>query len=199
LHRNDLSELHYIVPIANLPSILARGLLSHRRVAVIDHLSVANEEVQVRRASRKLQTGRWLHEYVNLYFCARNTMLYFLVRTYLQSELSVLRISTDVLSVSGALVTDRNAASGIALVADPATGIARLDRDVVFAQSWIHEGDPDATYDHRQRMCAEVLVPDRIGPEYILGAYVADDRGKALLEAAAPGLVVTINARLFFR
>lgn len=138
------------------------------------------EDVQERRSNRKLPSGRWLHEYVNLYLNARNTMMY--KRKELHEDLCVIRIRTDVLDIPGTIVSDRNAAAKIALFSDPVMGFTRLDKGQVFAQSWIHD-DPVETANHRAIMCAEVLIPDHVGTEYILGAYVSCAETKAMLQA----------------
>jgi len=76
MDRNDLTELHYITKIRNVPSIMTKGILSHKQSKKIDHNSVAMEEIQERREKKIVPGGRPLHEYVNLYFHARNPMLY---------------------------------------------------------------------------------------------------------------------------
>jgi ssDNA thymidine ADP-ribosyltransferase DarT-like protein len=191
--RTELSELHYIAPISNVPSILARGLLSHRRVASIVHESVANEDVQKRRANRQLQTGYYVHDYVNMYLWARNTMLFVLLRGQgLQNSLCVLRIRTDVLDLPGALVSDRNIACGIAKVQDAATGLAGIDRAVLRARYWNSD-------DEKQRMCAEALVLHRVDASFIEGAYVAGETAQRQLQAVAPSLPATVHGYLFFQ
>ena len=50
-----------------------------------------------------------LHEYANLYLCARNPMLY--KRRESHGTLCVLRVSTDVLDLPGVVLTGGNAAS----------------------------------------------------------------------------------------
>ena len=72
----DVRELHYITPIENLPSILEKGILSHKLASKIPHLSVALDVIQERRKNKIIPRGRPLHDYVNLYFDARNPMLY---------------------------------------------------------------------------------------------------------------------------
>ncbi len=72
----DVKDLNYITPIENLPSIFKRGILSHKLAKKIPHRSVAMEEIQDRRKIKVVPRGRPLHEYVNLYFDARNPMLY---------------------------------------------------------------------------------------------------------------------------
>jgi hypothetical protein len=68
--RSEVDELGYIVPIATVPSILQRGILSHRRAEEISHESIALQEVQDLRAKVIVPNGRLLHEYTNLYICA---------------------------------------------------------------------------------------------------------------------------------
>jgi len=68
---SELSELHYITAIDNVPSILQHGLLSHRRAARLTNRSVAMEEIQARRATVRVPGGERLHDYVNLYTATR--------------------------------------------------------------------------------------------------------------------------------
>jgi len=199
MQRDELTELHYIVPIENVPSILARGLLSHRRV---DNLpdkprSVAMPEMQDRRQNVRLPTGRHLHEYVNLYFHARNPMMY--KRNDLHQELCVIRISTDVLDIPGTIITDRNAGAAYPRFYRSPVGLVYLDHDTVFAEDWRHPGDKRAYWNHKAIKCAEVLVPDRVGPEYIEGTYVSCKQAKANLLHVAGQVVVDINGHIFFQ
>ena len=76
MHRKDIRELYYITPIANIPSILEYGILSHNYSLKRDHYSVAMREIQVRRKDKKIPgTKNQLHDYANLYFDAHNPML----------------------------------------------------------------------------------------------------------------------------
>lgn len=197
MNRDDLSELHYITPIANLASIMRHGILSNRRVANLQHESVAKAEVQDLRAKVHVPGGRALHEYANLYFCARNPMLY--KRKGVHKSLCVLRIKTMVLDLSGVVITDQNAASGYRRFHPSPAGLSMIDRDLVFAEYWTHPGDLIAEWRHKSVKCAEVLVPDSVDPTYISGAYVSNAGSSEALAQQAPGLQVTINAPLFFR
>lgn len=77
MNRKDLRALHYITPIENVPSILRHGILSHVRAARLTHRSVAMREMQDRRSKVVVPgAGRRLHEYANLYLCARKPMLF---------------------------------------------------------------------------------------------------------------------------
>ena len=123
MNRNDLLELHYITEISNVASIMAYGILSHKRAGRVKHNSVAMEEIQDRKA---VPGGRPLHEYVNLYICARNPMLYKLRSKH--AELCVLRINTDVLDLPGVVITDGNASSDYASFRAAPQGLKIVDQ-----------------------------------------------------------------------
>lgn len=195
MKREELNELHYITPIANVSSILAQGIVSHRIATGIRHQSVAMEEIQERRSKVQVPGGRKLHEYVNLYFCARNPMLY--KRRPEHLTLCVLRVSTDVLAIPDVVIADQNASSDYVRFGAVADALSRINHSSVFADSWIHE-DPIETMRHRSIKCAEVLVPHRVAPQYVLGAYVSCEASRASLLDVAPKLAATIFARLFF-
>ena len=75
MNRSDIEELHYIVPMATVPSIMRHGILSHQLADEIPHNSLAMREIQERRENKQIRGARKLHEYVNLYFDAHNPML----------------------------------------------------------------------------------------------------------------------------
>lgn len=159
-------ELHYMTPMANLPSIATHGLLSHSRATAVLHASIALESVQDLRAGKQVPGGRQLHDYVNLYFDARNAMM----RLRRSIELVVVRVRPEVLDLPNVVVSDGNAANGpTRFFASPA-GLANLDAERVYAEWWTHEDYWEYQERKRQRQ-AEVLVPDVVGPEYITGCY----------------------------
>ncbi|MGH6947225.1 MAG: DUF4433 domain-containing protein [Kiloniellales bacterium] len=189
--------MHYITPIENLSSMLQRGILSNRRARPLRPQSIAKLEVQTLRARVRIPGGRALHEYANLYICARNPMMF--KRAALHEETCVLRVSTDVLDLPDVVITDQNAASGYCRFMPSPSGLAIVDRQMAFADDWRHPGNPAAYYRHRSVKCAEVLVPDAVPPHYIVGAYASGARPERLLTECAPKLPVVINAHIFFR
>lgn len=196
MERAELQELHYITPIANVPSIIEHGILSHRRVARIRHESVAMPELQAKRAKVRIPGGRSLHEYVNLYLCARNPML--LKRKSHHDDLCVLRISPSVLDIAGTVVTGQNAGSKYARFAPAPDGLRLVCRDWTFADDW---RDPDKIqfWIKKSAKCAEVLVLDVVPSRHISGAYVSGQRSLLKLKAHISGLDVVENSDMFFR
>lgn len=196
MNQSDVTELHYITPIANVPSIVERGILSHNRASNLPHRSIAMEEIQDRRENKRIPGAKRLHDYVNLYFDAHNPMLS--RRREHNNEICVLRVSPDVLDLSGVIVTDMNAAKDAVRFYEPTTGLAVLDRERLYAKFWLHQDDLIEQSRHRALKCAEVLVPDRVAPDLILGAYVANHVGRSALHALGLSLPVTINSAMFF-
>jgi hypothetical protein len=195
MERHELQELHYITPIGNIPSILQHGILSHVGASRLDHESVAMQEMQDRRAAVRVPGGRRLHEYANLYVCGRNPMLF--KRRNQHREICVLTVSTDVLDLSGVIVTDSNASSEYVRFAPAPDGLQIVGRDRTFAEYWT---DPDPIQQWRKKAakCAEVLVPDRVAPRFIVGVHVSCEQAKRQIEAFGLGLPVSIQQHLFF-
>jgi len=196
MDRNDLTELHYITKIRNVPSIMTKGILSYKQSKKIDHNSVAMEEIQERREKKIVPGGRPLHEYVNLYFHARNPMLY--VRQSQHIDLCILRVSPQVLDLPEVVITDSNASSAYARFAPAPRGLSIVDKEMTFAEYWTHP-DPFEAMRCKSAKCAEVLVPDCINPGLIVGGYVSCPEAKTTLEALGVDIPVAINPYLFFR
>jgi hypothetical protein len=174
-------------------------VLSHRRAALLHHRSVAMAQIQNRRSRRRVPGGRLLHDYVNLYINARNVMLSKVLKDASIDEVCVLRIDADVLDLPDVIIADRNAASDYVRFRRAPGGLARIDSATVFSESWLHPGDQVAEWRHRSAMCAEVLVPDSVGPAYILEVYVGSRGAGTNAKATASALPVTLDRRMFFR
>jgi len=196
MNRDDLKELHYITTIRNVPSILSKGILSHKLAKKINHNSVAMEVIQERRKNKIVPGGRPLQDYVNLYIYARNPMLYVLQSRHV--DLCILRVSIEILDLPGVIITDRNASSDYARFAPAPKGLFIVDKDLTFAEYWTHP-DPFEAMRRKSAKCSEVLVPDRIDPGFIRGAYVSCQEAKTAFEALGVDIAVTINSYLFFR
>jgi hypothetical protein len=191
-----VTELHCIMPIANIGSVMAHGILSFELAGRLPHQSVAMQPVQDRRDQKHVPGGLKLHQYANLYFHARNPMLH--KRLAEVDGLSVLRVSTEVLTLDGAVITDQNAASDYVRFLAPWQW-PLLDFDDIYAMDWRHPGDPIAYWRHKSRKCAEVLIPHRVEPRFLTGAYVVDTVAAKRLAAGGCTLPLTVDAVLFFR
>lgn len=160
------------------------------------HHSVAMPEIQDRRRNKQIPGARPLHDYVNLYFDAHNPMLSKCRER--NDEICVLRVSVDALNLAGVIITDMNAARDVVRFYDVPTGLAALDRDRLYAEFWLHQDDLIEEDRHRALKCAEVLVPDRVAPELIQGAYVASTTARNAVPSLTRALPLTIKSAMFF-
>ncbi len=192
----ELTEFHSIMPIANIPSVLAHGILSHELAKQLRHASVAMQPVQEIRDNVQIPGGLKLHQSANLYFHARNPMMY--KRRTEVSNLCVLRINTDVARLPGVVVTDGNASSTKYTRFYSPDQINRLPLGDIFAEDW---SDPvlPVYYRQKSRKCAEILVPERVPPSFIIGAYVVSDETAASLAETGFSAQIQVDTHLFFR
>jgi hypothetical protein len=190
-----LTEFQCIMPMENIPSVLAHGILSHEQASKMAHATVALEVIQDKRDQKQVPGGLKLHQYANLYFHARNPMMS--KRRQEAPHLCVLRVARRVLEIQGAVITDQNAASAYVRFYAP-NQISLLNLELIFARSWKHPEDQIREWKHSSAKCAEVLIPQRIPPELIEGAFVLDDVAGQSLKETGFARSISIDADLFF-
>ena len=103
-----------------------------------------------------------------------------------------------VLSLPGVVIADGNAASGPTAFWPSPFGLAKVDKDTVFAEWWT-DPDPFTLWENRRVKCAEVLVPDKLDARFTLGAYVSCQETESKLKARVPNLAIIIDPHMFFR
>lgn len=113
-------------------------------------------------------------------------------------SLCVLRINPDVINIAGVVITDGNASGDYVRFSAAPKGLAIVDRDWTFADDW---RDPYQIQYFRKKAakCAEVLVPDKVKPDYITGAYVSCQEALNRFQMLGTGLSVEIKSHLFFK
>ena len=190
-----VTELQCIMPIGNLPSVMLHGVLSFERAAALPHRSVALPEVQDRRDRVRVPGGLSLHEYANLYFHARNPMMF--RRRDEATGLCVLRVSPAVLQLENVVLTDQNAASDYVRFLSPAQ-LGSINFDMVYARDWRH-ADRITYFRQKAAKCAEVLVPHGVPYEWVIGVYVVDSAARLAVENSGMDRSITIEPDLFFR
>lgn len=195
---DDVPELHFICLMEKVPSILEHGILSHQQAQRLPKGAappVDDPLVQLRRSNKQVPGAGPLHAFANLYFHARNPMMCRIQAR--REELVVLRVSRDILFHRNVVIADGNASSHYTSFYPAPDGLRFLRRELVFARDWRAPGDQIRYWNQKRARCAEVLVPDRVPPELILGAYVASEQARAQLAVLAPRLHSQINTDLF--
>lgn len=191
MNRSDVKEFHYIARFENVVSILRRGILCRHRATRWRPVDIADNDVLDRRKTKRVPGGHRLFDYANVYFDARNAMLF--RRLEQTDEIAIVRVSKATLDIKGAVIADRNAAAGTARFYPVAQGLAALDCDAVFAKRWNDDGDA------KQRRMAELLVPRSIPSELLLGCYVRDLACADRLVEREVAHDVTVNSYIFFQ
>lgn len=192
MERGRVREFHYICPLATVQSVLELGILSkdQQKSRCPDATSLANPEIQGIREAKVIPGGGRLHSYANLYFDSHNAMLSLL--RHLNDSIAILRVDQAVMDLPGVIVTDRNAAASDVIFRPADTGLPALSEVDLYRIWW------NTTRDTKQKRCAELLVPRRVPPEYVLGAYVRTESCRSALGTSCPELTVTVDASRFF-
>jgi hypothetical protein len=196
INRSDVTELYYITPIANVPSILQHGILSNMLSSKLPHDSVAMPEMQTKRKNKRIPGAGMLHDYANLYFDAHNPML--CKRQGLNYSICVLRVEASIIDLPNVIIADRNAASDYVRFYPTKDGLAALDKNKVYARYWTNARDQYEAWELKSKKCAEVLVPNKVEPRYILSAYVANQQALDAFNQLNIALSVCIKNGIFF-
>lgn len=192
-----VKEFHSIMPIENIPSVLMHGILSHNlcKKYEIPHKDISLAGIQAKRDGKKVPKVWELHDYANLYFCARNPMMY---RRMAEAEnLCVLQLDCSISKQNGVVYTDQNVASNYARFLTITEVTTQINFDWVFADNW-NDSDLITKWQKSSAKCAEILVPYQVNPEYIKGAYVVNEKAKANLIKEGFLLPIVVESNMFF-
>lgn len=182
-----------IMPIENIPSVLKNGILSNNLAKRIDHKSVAMNIIQNKRDKVKIPNGLELHDYANLYFDARNPMMY----KRKSEDIVVLKIDLSVLDLPDVIVSDQNASSEYARFYEPIDAIGHLPYGLIYAKDWT-DSDIFQYYRKKSIKCSEVLVPNKIEPDYIIAAAVKNEKDKESITLLGFDRKIYIQPDIFF-
>ncbi len=206
------SELYFITPIANVPTILQQGILSKKRATLLNPVDISAQEIQDRRDGKVVlnpdrdaagKKALDIHRCANLYMRAHNAMMY--VRKDKGDTLCVLRVDAHILSRQEVVATNMNAAKNEAHFSQArdfsfSPESARLHREPL---GYVFEDKNNNRLMEKRKAVrqAEVLVPYKLHPSFIRGAYVANNVALAALQAALPNpapIPIDIHPSLFF-
>ena len=189
-------NLYNIMPIENMASVITNGILCFNKTLSTKHKSIAMNDVQERRSKITIPNGLPLHCYANLYFAYNNPMLY--KRRNEAESFCILVISHNVLDIEGCILSDQNASTSLARFFTPYDGIKKLNFQKIFAKSWTND-DYYEYQRHKAIKCAEILIPDYIPYDYIIGAYVLNHTSEEKLLKQGFEKPIRTNATIFYR
>jgi hypothetical protein len=190
--------LYYITHIDNLGSMLEKGILSHAEMESrgIPFTAIYDAEIVSNRKARQTPDGRSLWDYANVYFQARNAMLFRVTREKGVDEICIIGVRKDVLNRPDVLIANGNAASYQSEIARHDEGIKAVPQIMrnVDKEWW---SDSDGS---KREMMAECLIPSAISPDLITAIYVGSDAALRRAQAVTPSRVpVTREPHLFFK
>ena len=193
-----IKGLYYITHIDNVASILQRGILSHQRIDEegIPYTHVYDKGIVANRRSILTPDGRSLWSFANLYFQARNPMLYRVLHEKPPGDIAVLEVQPDILNHSD-FISNGNAAHSVSDILPASEGrkaIPQIRRDT--EKEWWKEEDGS-----KRKIMAECLVPDRVPPDFVRAVYVAsyEAANKVKTMVGPSDLHVIPEPRMFFQ
>lgn len=197
--RRQVKNLYYITHVNNIPSILERGILSHQLVRAegVLYTAIYDEEIISTRREKTTPDGKSLWSYANFYFQPRNPMLFRVTCEKSIDDIAIIALRADVLSQEGVLVTDGNAASGPSkfFPSSQLRDVLSQIGDELDRKYWTEEDGS------KRKIMAEVLVPDKVAPEFIESIYVANhdvrDKVKTLIQPSS--LLIIPQPTWFFQ
>lgn len=197
-----INELYYITHINNVPSILREGILSHDLIEArkISFTPIYNADIVAKRRDMKTPDGRSLWSFANLYFKARNPMLYkvvFFGESTDADDIAVLGVQMSILNKPDIFVSTGNAASVLSNILPAREGKKAIPqiRKNIDKEYWTEESGS------KRKIMAECLVPGIIPPELITGIYVASHKAADKVRPLAQqlGLSVVREPNMFFQ
>lgn len=167
--KREFREFYYITHIDNLESIVTKGILSHEMVEAkqVKYTPIYNKQIVATRKEIKTPDGHNLWDFANLYFQARNPMMFKVLVEKPLDQLAVVSVKKNIIA-KAAYFTDGNAASSD-------TEFRPIDQFRKYEQSILKQTDTDwwNTFDgSKRRIMAEVLVPELVPREYIDAVFV---------------------------
>jgi O-acetyl-ADP-ribose deacetylase (regulator of RNase III) len=194
----DIKGLYYITHVDNLPSILRLGILSHEGVERegISYTRIYDKEIVADRKDKLTPDGKSLWSFANLYFNARNPMLYRVIHERSLDDIAVVCVRPTMLQREDILITTGNARASLSRILPGSKGIEVLPEikrqvDIV----WWKQEDGS-----KRKIMAECLVPDLVPPDYIEEIYVASHEVREKVKARLPSRIPIIpEPNMFFQ
>lgn len=194
----EIRNLYYITHVDNVKSIVRDGILSHAVVEElhVEHKQIYDAAIVGRRSKRMAPDGQTLWHFANLYFQARNPMLYRVLREKGPGEVAVLEVGREALYIDGAFISVGNAAAAESEILPAKDGLKKIEAIwPEISSEWWRANDGS-----KRRIMAECLVPNRIPPELVHAVYVYGHDLAGELRSQLPSRISVIpQPETFFR
>lgn len=194
----DITNLYYICHLDNLTSILQHGLLSHNKVQKHNPKTIYDKGIISLRKKIKPNGKQTLWDFANLYFNARNAMLYRVIHEQTMDNIVIIQFKKSVLDYAkkhNSYISIGNAAHTESSFETITTGLKLLKK---IWKNWHQEywNEFDAS---KRLMMSELLIENNIPAEYIDSIYVASETIGNKIKKLTNFDNVINEANLFFR
>lgn len=181
MNQFNIKNLYYITHIDNIPSILEQGILSHNEIENnhINYAAIYDKEIVKNRQHKTTPDQQSLWNYANLYFQPRNPMMYRVIHETDKNNIAVIAIKSSILSESGIIISDGNAASNSTnFYQNLSEGkkILRENWKIIQSEYWKEEDGS------KRKIMSECLIPKKVNPKLIESIFVTDITTKEKLE-----------------
>jgi hypothetical protein len=177
--------------------MLERGILSHAEMESrrLPYTAIYDEKIVTDRKARHTPDGKSLWDYANVYFQARNAMLFRVTREKGVDEICIIGVRKDLLNRHDGLIANGNAASYQSEIVRHDEGVRSVPQIMrnVDKEWW---SDSDGS---KREMMAECLIPGAIPPDFITAVYVGSDAALKRAQSVVGPVPVTREPYLFFQ
>jgi len=187
-------EFEYMTHIENLKDILERGILSHNEVEKqgLKPLKISDPQIVGNRNDIKTPSGNSLWDYANVYFRARNAMLYRIVRNFKHSDIVIITVLPTITKLPNTFITNGNAASGSTQFFEtPKLKEVLNSLKPEIEWEWWKKGDGSIS-----KMMAECLVKDKIPTDHLKAIYVSNHETKEKIERKYESLLTSLDIQV---
>lgn len=174
--QKEINNLYYICHIENLQSIVEQGLLSHNEVQQIKPKIIYDKSiVRLRENIRPNKDKREvLWDFANLYFNARNAMLYRVIHEQGSDNIVIIQFKKSILDYAlkkKSYISIGNAAHKESSFENIETGLKQLKKKWnLWNKEYWNESDGS-----KRLMMSELLIEKNISKEYIDSIYVKNE------------------------
>ncbi len=199
-------HFYYIAHKDNLKSILKNGILSRScmsggifskigsKIGLVQQIKSIHSPDVIKIREKKKFNNHSLWDYANVYFQARNPMLYRVIQEFKAENIVILQINPDIINSPDAGITDGNATSqNTTFFKDINKGLKVLDSALLEKGHWV------SIEDGKRKIMAEVLIYKKIPKEKIIGIYTANQETANKIRKDITGpLNIMLNPNMFF-
>lgn len=170
--RFKLAGLFHMTAVDNLDGILHYGIMP-KNLAIKNGLQkcdIAAQDIQARRDTVVVKSGKTLHDYASFYFNPRNAMQYRVAHGNQYGtprQIVIIGVKLSILDYMPFLFTNQNASirHGTNFYTD-LNDLAKLDWKTVFADTWCADNLIEKSM-KKACMQAEMLIEGVVGTEFI--------------------------------